>query len=50
MLMGRVIVEDDVNDLSGRNLGFNGVKEPDELLMPVARSPNGPPTSPRFPP
>src|SRR5665213_4006548 len=36
MLVGRVIVEDNVNDLSGRDLGFNGVKEPDELLMPVA--------------
>jgi hypothetical protein len=34
--MGRVIVEDNVNDLSGRNLGFDGIEEPDELLMPVA--------------
>jgi hypothetical protein len=36
MLMGRIIVEDDVNDLSGRNLGFDGIEEPDELLMRVA--------------
>ena len=33
--MGGVIVEDDVNDLSVRNLGFDGVEEADELLMPV---------------
>ena len=27
MLMARVVVEDDVNDFSGRNLGFDGVEE-----------------------
>src|SRR5665213_2213832 len=36
MLMGRVIIEDDVNDFSGGNLGFDGVEEADKLLMPVA--------------
>src|SRR5712664_2513926 len=36
MFVGRVIVEDDMNDLSGRNLGFDGIKEADEFLMPVA--------------
>ena len=29
-----VIVEDEVNDFSGRNLGIDGVEEADELLMP----------------
>src|SRR5882672_8348617 len=36
MLMGGVIIEDDVNDFSGGNLGFDGVEEADKLLMPVA--------------
>src|SRR6202035_5238977 len=36
MLMGGVIVEDDVNVLSSRNLRFDGVEEADELLVPVA--------------
>ena len=35
MLVGGVIVEDDVNDLSSRNLGLDGIEEADELLMPV---------------
>src|SRR5437879_13847615 len=32
MLMGRVIIEDDVNDFPGGNLGFDGVEEADKLL------------------
>ena len=36
MLVGGVVVEDDVDDLSGRNLGLDGVQEADELLMTVA--------------
>ena len=36
MLVGGVVVDDDVDDLSGRDLGFDGVEEADELLMPVA--------------
>jgi hypothetical protein len=36
MLVGRVIIEDDVNDFPGGNLGFDGVEEADKPLMPVA--------------
>src|ERR1035438_1590036 len=36
MLMGRIIIEDDVNDFPGGNLGFDGVEEADKLLMPVS--------------
>jgi hypothetical protein len=50
MLVGGIVVEHGVNGLAGGNLALDGVGETDELLMPVARSPNGPPTSPRFPP
>ncbi len=34
--MGRVIMEDDVTDFPGGNLGIDGVEEADKLLMPVA--------------
>ena len=34
--MGGVVVEDDVDDLAGRDLCLDGVEEADELLMPVA--------------
>src|SRR5271165_257620 len=36
MLVRGVIVEDDVNDLSDRDFGLDGIEEADELLMPVA--------------
>ncbi len=36
LLVGRVVVENDVNSLVGGHLGFDGVKEADELLVPVA--------------
>jgi hypothetical protein len=36
MLVGGVVVDDDVDDLAGGNLGFDGIEEPDEFLMPVA--------------
>ena len=35
MLMDGVVVEDNVDQLAGRNLRFNGVEEADELLMTV---------------
>ena len=35
LLVGRVIVEDDVDGLVSGHLGFDGVQEADELLMPV---------------
>ncbi len=35
VLVGRVVVEDDVNQLSGRALGLDGIEKADELLMPV---------------
>ena len=35
MLVRRVIVEDHVNHLAGRNLRLDGVEEADELLMPM---------------
>ena len=36
MLVGGVVVEDDVDQLAGRDLGLDGVEEADELLMAVA--------------
>ena len=36
VLLGGVIVEDDVDDLAGRDFGFNGIEKTDELLMAVA--------------
>jgi hypothetical protein len=42
MLVGGVIVDNDVDDLAGRDLGFDGVEEADELLMPVARQRRNP--------
>src|SRR3546814_1511710 len=35
LLVGRIIVEDDVAGLVSGHLGFDRVQEPDELLMPV---------------
>ena len=36
MLMGGVVVEDDVDGLVRRDLSVDHVQEPDELLVPVA--------------
>jgi hypothetical protein len=36
VLVGGVVVEDGVDGLSSRDLAFDGVQEPDELLVPVA--------------
>jgi hypothetical protein len=36
MLVEAVIVEDHVNELSGRHLRLNSIQEADELLMPMA--------------
>ena len=36
MLVGGVVVEDDVDGLADRHLRLDGVEEADELLMPVA--------------
>jgi hypothetical protein len=36
VLVGGVIVDDGMDDLSGRDLDLDGVQEADELLMPVA--------------
>ena len=36
VLVGGVVVEDDVDGLAGRHLGLDGVEEADELLMAVA--------------
>ena len=36
MLVGGVVVEDHVDDLSGRHLRLDGVEEADELLVTVA--------------
>src|SRR3977135_3116530 len=36
MLVGGVVVEDDMDDFAGRDLRLDGVEEPDELLMAVA--------------
>src|SRR3954470_22529495 len=35
-LVGGVVVEDDVDDLAGRDRRLDGVEEADELLVPVA--------------
>ena len=36
VLMGGIIIEDDVNEFPGWNLRLDGVEEADKLLMPVA--------------
>jgi len=36
MFVGAVVVEDDVDGFSCRNVPFDLVEKPDELLMPVA--------------
>jgi hypothetical protein len=36
MLMGGVVVDDDMDDLAGGDLGFDGIEEANEFLMPVA--------------
>ena len=36
LLVVGVVVEDDVDDLAGRDFGFNGIEKTDELLMAVA--------------
>jgi hypothetical protein len=36
MLVGGVVVDDDMDDLAGGDLGFDGVEKADELLMPMA--------------
>ena len=36
VLVGRVVVDDGVDSLSGRHLRFDGIEEADELLVPVA--------------
>src|SRR6202034_4316928 len=36
MLVGGVVVEDEVDDLGGRNGGLDGVEEANELLVAVA--------------
>ena len=36
MLVGGVVVEDDVDELAGRDRRLDGFEEADELLMPVA--------------
>ena len=36
MLVGGVVVEDDVDGRAGRRLGIDGVEEADELLVAVA--------------
>ena len=36
MLVGGVVVEDDVYGLTGRQFGVDGVEKADELLMPVS--------------
>jgi hypothetical protein len=35
VLVGGIVVEDDVNDLAGRDLAFDGVQETDKLLVSV---------------
>src|SRR5262249_17288083 len=37
MVVGGVVVDDDVDDLARRHLRLDGVEEADELLMAVAR-------------
>ena len=36
MLVGGVVVEDDVDHLAGRHRGLDSIQEPDELLVAVA--------------
>ena len=36
VLVGGVVVEDDVHDLADRHGGLDRIEEADELLMPVA--------------
>src|SRR6188472_4629962 len=36
LFVGGVVVEDDVDDLAGRDLCLDGVEEADEFLVPVA--------------
>ena len=36
MLMGGVVVEDHVNELSGGHLGLDSIQEADELLVTMA--------------
>ena len=36
VLVGGVVVQNDVDDLSGREVSLKGVEEAEELLMPVA--------------
>ena len=36
MLVGGVVVEDGMDELAGRHLGFDGIEKADEFLMPVA--------------
>src|SRR5262249_47302948 len=36
MLVGGIVVDDDMDDLAGRHLGLDGIEEADEFLMPVA--------------
>jgi len=38
VLVGGIVVEDDVNDLAGRDLPLDGIQEADELLMSVLLS------------
>ena len=35
VLVGRIIVEDNVDDLAGRDVDFDGIEKADELLMAV---------------
>ena len=35
LFVGRIVVEDDMDGLVGGHLGFDGVEEPNKLLMPV---------------
>jgi hypothetical protein len=35
VLVGRVVVEDDVHDLPGGHVGLNGVEKGDEFLVPL---------------
>lgn len=36
VLVGGIVVEDDVDEPAGRNVAFEGIEEADELLMPMA--------------
>ena len=35
LLVGRVVIQDDVDGLVGRQLGLDGVQKANELLVPV---------------